>query len=1125
MKVAVWLEQLGLEQYTDSFLENEVDGEVLVTLTADDLRDLGVAKVGHRRKLLNAIAALSTSADVDTYPRSQSVETTTTAADSAALAIPASRHEAERRHLTIMFVDMVGSTELSTQLDAEEVREVITVFQNTVAGVIGRFEGFVARFMGDGVLCYFGWPRANEDDAGRAVRAGLSIIESVNKTSTAHGTPLSTRIGIASGLVIVGDLIGSGASEEAAVVGETPNLAARLQSLAAPNQLILPTSTKALLNNVFDLESTGFHSLKGIAEPVEAFVVGGELVQESRFAARVTGNATPLVGRGQELDFIRRGWAQAMEGHGQLILISGDAGIGKSRIVQAAIDEIKQNDHVRITAQCSPYHTESAFYPIIHQLQYASGIRSTDTPVERLQKLQSLPGIVSENIALIAAMMGIDASAGYSMPELTPAQLRAHTMNALVDTLLRQAEEKPVLVVFEDLHWMDLTTQEFLGLAIDETTNRQILVLATARPTFTHTFGGHPEVHRITLDRLGNEQVLSIVDEITDGRSIPDEVLNIIVERTDGIPLFVEELTKTIMESNVLTAVPDRYVLNGPLNARAIPNTLHGSLMARLDRLAPIKEVAQIAACIGREFNHRLIAEVSTLSDIQLSNALDGLSAAELIYRTGEPPEARYQFKHALVRDAAYESLLKPRRRGLHTNILQALETRSDTAPEVLAKHAEAARLNDRAIDLWEKASKAAIARPALDEAIAHISNAIALNNLELDANEPTAIDKALELQVQLGMALIARRGWATDETKYAFEKALSLADQIGETPARFSILYGINLVHFLRAEYHQAIKHSEEFIALAEQSSETAPGVVAHRTRGMALLGAGQFDKAQYHLEQSLKLFDPDRHKGLGRQYAFDLGVASFGLISLNTVLRAETQRASFLFNECERYGNECGEASSVCYMEWLGCIFSILNRDDAELQRHVTALVRDATEYKLSVFKHWSDSLAGILKLGQGDINGLESFNKGDAALVQSKHLFWVPLIRVEAARRVLTLGDRKQSGQIVETTLKIVANTDESTGLADLHRLQATLAKADGQDDQAEQHLLYALDIAQAQGGNLWALRAAIDFARLKSDQPDIALPVLQPLVDNLAEGDCPAERNQAIELITHMPPVTQ
>ena len=290
-----------------------------------------------------------------------------------------------------------------------------------------------------------------------------------------------------------------------------------------------------------------------------------------------------------------------------------------------------------------------------------------------------------------------------------------------------------------------------------------------------------------------------------------------------------------------------------------------------------IKEVAQIAACIGREFHHRLIAELSPLSDNKLSHALDGLIAAELIYRIGEPPEARYQFKHALVRDAAYESLLKPRRRGLHTNILQVLETRPDTAPEVLATHAEAAKLNNRAIDLWEKASKAAIARPALDEAIAHISNAIALNNLNLDANESTAIDKALALQVQLGMALIARRGWATDETKHAFEKALSLADQIGETPARFSILYGINLVQFLRAEYHQVIKHSEEFIALAERSSETAPGVVAHRTRGMALLGAGQFDNAQYHLEQSLQLFDPHRHKGLGRQYAFDLGVASF--------------------------------------------------------------------------------------------------------------------------------------------------------------------------------------------------------------------------------------------------------
>jgi len=648
-----------------------------------------------------------------------------------------------------MFVDMVGSTELSTRIDPEDVRDVLSGFQDTVAGVVGR--------------------------------------NNIKNTSSPDGRPLATRVGIASGLVIVGDLIGSGASEQAAVVGETPNLAARLQSVAGPNQLFLSAATRRLLDDVFTLESTGHYDLKGIAAPVEAFVVTGVARRESRFEAHHTGNITPLVGRSQELGLVREAWAQAVGGSGHMVVVSGEAGIGKSRIVQATIEELKGSQHNRITFQCSPYHTESAFYPIIHHMRYAARMAPTDSIDARLRKLETLSGAKASDVPLLAAMLGINVGDRYAPQELTPAQVRSRTMEA---------------------------TLEFLDLAIDAIGDRRIFILATTRPTFVHGFGGHPDVTRFALNRLGRDQVLSIVQKLTPGKAVPEQVLEIILQRTDGVPLFVEELTKTILESGVLQETTDRYVLNGTLNAPAIPNTLHDSLMARLDRLQPIKEVAQTASCIGREFPHQLLADISPLPDEELDTALAGLIAAELIYRRGVPPEARYEFKHALVRDAAYESLLKQRRRGIHDAILHALEAQPNVAPEVLATHAEAAGLTERAISLWQEASKAALARPAFDEGIAHLLNAINLLQPMIDNGDVTAAAQCLPLQVQLSVVYMSSRGWAADETKASYEAALDLDSKVGKTPIRFSILYGLSVTRYARGEHDEAIRNGWRFQA-----------------------------------------------------------------------------------------------------------------------------------------------------------------------------------------------------------------------------------------------------------------------------------------------------------------------
>ena len=1113
--IGKWLADLGLPQYEPAFRDNDIDAGLLAELTSEDLKDIGVTSVGHRRKMLGAMALLhqptepvQTDPDLPTSNPHYSDRGETS--------------EAERRHLTVMFVDLVGSTDMATRLDAEDMRDVITSYQNTVAGVVSRYEGFVAKFMGDGVLCYFGWPRANEDDAERAVRAGLSIIEAVKKTKAANGSLLSTRVGIATGVVIVGDLIGSGATQEAAVVGETPNLAARLQGVAGLNQLVVAKETQRLLGAIFDLSPLVGQNLKGIAGSVDAYLVEGDASVQSRFAARQSGAMTPIVGREREIDLMTERWALARSGQGQMVIVSGEAGIGKSRITQAVIEEVAKDDHTRMTYQCSPYYADSAFYPVTQQMSFAAGFAQSDSPDIRLDKLEKLLGSDQDTLRLVAPLLGLDGEARYGALDLTPAQQRAHTMKALAGLLANQAAEKPVLMVFEDLHWIDPTSQELLDILLDQITDQRIMILATARPTFEYGFGGHPIVTRFALNRLGKDQIGAIVSKLTGGKALPDEIMEIIAQRTDGVPLFVEELTKTILESGALKEGGERYILDGPLSAIAIPTTLHDSLMARLDRLNPIKEVAQTAACIGREFSHGLLSQISPLPDAELSEAMEGLIAAELIYRRGLPPEATYLFKHALVRDAAYESLLKERRRALHTRILVALEADRDIAPEVLAVHAEAANHTDRAIDLWEAASTAALGRPAFDEAISHLKHAIRLITPQLENSDSGMLTRALSLEVQLGATFMARSGWGADETKAAFEQALVLADRIGETPLRFSILYGLMTTRYLRADHVEAVRHGEAFVRLTDAASDTASAATANRSYGVALTNVGRLAEAQHHYDRALALFDADRHKGLEKQYGIDMGVGVNGFLSINLALLGDSKRARKHFRDVEHYGMNSGHVGSVCYQHTVGALNSLLWQDELEFKRHSNNLAFLATEHSLVWFQQFSSLTQSLLLAGKGDHAGIANYIKADAAIVATKSKMIVPICRVEAARRSLALGSREQASELAEMAQELIDKTGETYALSDLHRLQAAIANAGNDTEAAERHLGTSLDIARQQGAKLWELRAAIDLANLWRDQGKTAeaVALLQPVHDSIAEGDCPEDRTKAQALLTDM-----
>jgi class 3 adenylate cyclase/predicted ATPase len=858
-EISDWLEKLGMSEYAEGFAENRIDLSVLPDLTDQDLEKLGVV-LGDRRKMLRAIANLQ-----------DAVKSTPAVAIGAATTVAPSHDTAERRQVTVMFSDLVGSTALSARMDPEDLREVISAYQNCVAGTVSRFGGFVAKYMGDGVLIYFGYPQAHEDDAERAVRAGLELIQAVGRLKS--NAPLQTRVGIATGLVVVGDLVGSGAAQEQAVVGETPNLAARLQALAEPNIVVIAEDTRRLLGNLFELEDLGAKDLKGVLGPVRAWAALRTSSAEGRFEALHASGLTELVGREEELELLLRRWSKAKTGEGQVVLLSGEAGIGKSRLSASLMERLATERHTRLRYFCSPQHTDSALYPVIGQMERAAGLLAHgDTAQVKLAKLDALLAQTStskQDAALFAEMLSLPNDGRYPALNMDPQQRRQKTLEALTAQVEALSLQNPVLMIFEDAHWTDPTSLETFGRVVDKVRSLPVLLIVTFRPEFEPPWIGRPYVAALTINRLAQHDIEAIIDGVVGNKFIAASVRHEIIERTDGIPLFVEEMTKAVLEAET-EGEAQRTAATVSSTTLAVPASLHASLMARLDRLGAAKEVAQIGAAIGREFSHALMAAVTCKAEAELQSALNSLMAAGLLFRQGIPPQATYLFKHALVRDAAYGTLLREPRHALHASIAETLKSQfaeiAQSQPELLAHHFTQAGMTEAAIEWWRTAGQRSLARAALPEGLEHLKRALAQiatlpvtpdlrrEEIRLEVAFANALaltgdlvhgkehyDRALAIYDpaehgalttrsgrDVGVALLASRSSCLWQLGYPDascndgERAIKNARENGQATSLMFALHAVGVNHAFCGDYAAANARVDELLALADERGAT---------------------------------------------------------------------------------------------------------------------------------------------------------------------------------------------------------------------------------------------------------------------------------------------------------------
>jgi class 3 adenylate cyclase/tetratricopeptide (TPR) repeat protein len=1162
-----WLEGLGLAQYAAVFEGNDVDLDILSALAEEDLHRLGVS-LGHRKRILRALE--------ETKAAAVSSERSPAGPVAAKLssAIESLTAQGERRQVTVLFCDLVGSTALSNTHDPEEYRAILARYHETCIAAIQRFEGFVAQIQGDGILAYFGYPLAHEAEAERAVRAGLSIVEALASLDLGSAGPLRVRIGIASGLVVVSHIL----APDKSAVGETPNLAARLQTVAQPGEVMVGERTRTLAGGGFEYEDRGVHALKGIAEPTRAFRVLGPSDAVSRFEAATRGGLTPMVGREQEIGLLLDRWELSRAAEGQVVLLQGEPGIGKSRLLRAFRERLNTRIEMALQYQCSPYYVNSAFYPIADHLQRALKFQRDDSAEQKLDKLEryllsppplageatfispspqtfdSPPPLAGEgegggehgggehaggkqdrgkrtrtDCSLLARALSIPCDDRYGPLEMSPQRQKDDTIRLLVDIVANIARSQATAMLFEDVHWADPTTIEVLGALIDRTETLPLLVLITYRPEFQPPWISRSPVTPLALTRLSRAQGASIVLGVASGKPLPADLVTQIVDKTDGVPLFLEELTKAVLESNLIIDLGDRYDYSGSVNKLTIPNTLRDSLMARLDRLIPVKEIAQIGACLGREFSYELVAAVSPMSEAQLNEALEKLTASELVFRRGSPPEAVYIFKHALVQDAAYDSLLKSKRQGLHAQIAAAIRERfpakAETEPELLAHHYTEAGMIPTAIPYWQRAGELAQERVALQEAIRHYERGLELTS----TLAPSSARDTWELQLRalLGMAWVELHGYTHPQVEASLEPALRLDQSLDHGDYTLRILWGMWVFRLCTSEFEESLVWAKRLLTRAQETDSENMRIVGHWCACNSNFFLGELLKCVDHANALLGRYDAVRHAHLADLVNHDpKTVALMYRAGAEWALgfpeqAAATAEAAILHADQRRHPFD------RCWVRHFGTLFVYGPRGDLDRAAVLIAeLESHATEQRLLFMNHVWVPAKRALCLVWAD-RYAEAFVACGNALKQ-----WIaaglrialPQLQAAFAESAVGCNRPDEAISLLDEGLAHIERPgcNERYALAEVLRVKAWALQVKGRLEESEALFQQALDTARAQNAKSWELRTATSFARMLKDQGRAteAFNVLEPVYRWFTEGHDTRDLKQAAQLLAEL-----
>jgi predicted ATPase/class 3 adenylate cyclase len=1099
--IAEWLASIGLGEYAERFGDNAIDLSVLRDLTEQDLKDLGVL-LGHRRKMLRAIAELKG----DVLRTSQ------------AGTKPAPRDGAERRQLTVMFCDLVGSTALSARLDPEDLRVVIGAYLACVAEVIARNEGVIARYMGDGVLAYFGYPQAHEDDAEQATRAGLALVDAVANLQTDIAAGLQVRVGIATGMVVVGDLTGEGAAKEQGAIGETPNLAARLQALAEPGTVLISESTHRLTDGHFDYRNLGSVALKGWVEPIPAWQVLGATGVESRFEAQHKTRLTPLIGRDEEFELLLRRWQLAKRGEGCVVVLTGEPGIGKSHIALALEERLESEPHITLRHFCSAHHTNSALYPFIRQLERASRFERSDSPAEKFAKLEALlkrSGADADRVvAPLANLLSLPLNDRYHVPEMSPQKRKEMTLAALLAQFGGLAARQAVFVIFDDVHWADPTSLELLTLTLERVQRLPVLLLITARPEFTPPWPGHAHMTTVSLTRLNRSDGAALIGRVTGGKTLPKEVMNQILARTDGVPLFVEELTKSVLETGLLKERDDHYVLSHPLPSMAIPTTLHASLMARLDRLAPVREVAQIGSVVGREFSYELLSTVAGLPKEALEEALAQLVRSELVFCRGQLPQAVYTFKHALVRDAAYSGLLRSRRAALHATIADAFEQRFpeivEAQPETLAHHLTEAGLFEKAEAYWLQAGKKAAVRSANLEAIAHLERGIeALGHLP-DGRRKDRLE--LNFQFALGTCLIATQGPASNKAMATFSRARELCERLGGPPEQLQVMFWLTTASVIRGELPLAQEMIAALLQLTEARGDRPALLNAMRGQAMIRLFMGHASAARELLERAVEAFNAssEEERLAARAAGQDAGVADLALMSWSLWLLGHADTAITRLVAAIQRADAIDHPHSQAYACYYASVLHALRGEFLTAQGYAERCLTLSEEHGFRQWRGLAHAIRGIcVSLLDPSSGALEEIRAALDEYRSAGYQLGITALYVLLCPALLSSHKYEAALEMIEQGLATVNRNSERIFEAELYRLKARALLVHGAPEariEAQSLLDQALTTARSQRAKALELRATKDLAALWIDQGrrQEALDFLAPIYAWFTEG---------------------